>query len=98
MRTVVDLAEGTAEVIGKVDPDASGHVDLVDWLSGGLDGLDRLYVPRNDRRWLQRNALVAAGNTGGERTRAAVEHHAHGEDGMLAEHARWALERMAARS
>jgi epoxyqueuosine reductase len=79
-------------------PDASAHVDLVDWLSGDLDGLDRLYVPRNDRRWLQRNALVAAGNVGGERTRVAVERHAGGEDPMLAEHARWALERMAGRS
>ena len=27
--------------------------------------LDRLYVPRNDPRWLRRNALVALGNTGG---------------------------------
>jgi epoxyqueuosine reductase len=79
-------------------PDASAHVDLVDWLSGDVDGFDRLYVPRNDRRWLQRNALVAAGNVGDERTRAAVERHARGDDPMLAEHARWALERMAARS
>jgi epoxyqueuosine reductase len=55
-------------------------------------------VPRNDRRWLQRNALVAAGNVGGGRTRTAVERHARGDDPMLAEHARWALERMAARS
>jgi epoxyqueuosine reductase len=80
------------------EPDPSAHVDLVDWLSGDVDGLDRLYVPRNDRRWLQRNALVAAGNVGDERTRTAVERHARGDDPMLAEHARWALERMAARS
>jgi epoxyqueuosine reductase len=79
-------------------PDAAGHVDLVDWLSGDVDGLDRLYVPRNDRRWLQRNALVAAGNVGDERTRAPVERHANGADPMLAEHASWALGRMADRS
>jgi epoxyqueuosine reductase len=79
-------------------PDRAAHVDLVEWLSGGLDGFDRLYVPRNDRRWLRRNALVAAGNVGDERTRAAVERHARGDDPMLAEHAQWALERMAARS
>ncbi len=74
--------------------DGAAHVDLVDWLAGDVDGFDRLYVPRNDRRWLQRNALVAAGNAGGGRTRAAVERHAAGDDPMLAEHARWALERM----
>jgi epoxyqueuosine reductase len=83
---------------GEAAPDASAHVDLVDWLSGDVDGLDRLYVPRNDRRWLQRNALVAAGNVGDERTRPLVERHAGGDDPMLAEHASWALERMAARS
>jgi epoxyqueuosine reductase len=54
----------------------------------------RLFVPHNDPRWLQRNALVAAGNTGDERIRPAVERHARGDDAMLAEHARWALERL----
>jgi epoxyqueuosine reductase len=76
--------------------DHAAHVDLVDWLSGDVDAFSRLFVPRNDRRWLQRNALVAAGNVGGgEEMRAAVERHADGDDAMLAEHARWALERMA---
>ncbi len=41
-------------------------VSLAHWL--GSDGeelvadLERLYVPKNDPRWLRRNALVAAGN------------------------------------
>ena len=37
--------------------------------------VDRLYVPRNDARWLRRNALVALGNVGDDepRTRAALE-------------------------
>jgi epoxyqueuosine reductase len=75
--------------------DHAAHVDLVDWLNGDPIGFERLYVPRNDRRWLQRNALVAAGNVvADERTRAAVERHAGGDDPMLAEHARWALERL----
>jgi epoxyqueuosine reductase len=74
--------------------DPSAHVDLVDWLDGDVAGFDRLYVPRNDARWLQRNALVAAGNVGDERSRDAVQHHLHGDDPMLAEHARWALVRM----
>jgi epoxyqueuosine reductase len=76
--------------------DHAAHVDLVDWLSGDVDAFGRLFVPRNERRWLQRNALVVAGNVGGgDETRAAVERLAGGDDAMLAEHARWALERMA---
>ena len=35
------------------------------------DLLRRLYVPRNDPRWLERNALVALGNTGAGVPRAA---------------------------
>jgi epoxyqueuosine reductase len=78
-------------------PDVAAHVDLVDWLEGDLEAFDRLFVPRNDPRWLRRNALVAAGNAGGEQLRPAVERHAAGADAMLAEHARWALEQMDAR-
>ena len=41
-------------------------VSLVDWLERDGEGLvaelDRLYVPRNDPRWLRRNALVVLGN------------------------------------
>ena len=48
---------------------AEPSVSLVDWLEADGDELraryQRLYVPRNDPRWLRRNALVAAGNVGG---------------------------------
>ncbi|MBV8598075.1 MAG: tRNA epoxyqueuosine(34) reductase QueG [Actinobacteria bacterium] len=81
------------------EPDAGAHVDLVEWLED--DDLaaryERLFVPRNDVRWLRRNALVAAGNVGDERTRASVERYASGDDELLAEHAQWALERMGER-
>jgi epoxyqueuosine reductase len=80
---------------------AEAHVSLVEWLSLDSDELrrryDRLYVPRNDGRWLKRNALVAAGNVGGEAERAAVEAYADDADEMLREHAHWALERMSTR-
>jgi epoxyqueuosine reductase len=43
-------------------------VPLADWLTRDgaelVDELDRLFVPRNDARWLRRNALVALGNVG----------------------------------
>jgi epoxyqueuosine reductase len=80
---------------------ATPHVSLVEWLSADGDELvrrfDRLYVPRNDPRYLRRNALVALGNSGGPADTAAVEELAEDEDPMLREHARWALERLRSR-
>ena len=82
--------------------DATPSVSLLDWLEADGDELvarfDRLYVPRNDPRWLRRNALVAAGNVGGDAERGAVEAYATGEDELLRELATWALARMDARS
>ena len=55
---------------------ATPHVSLVDWLRSDPDELRRrfarLYVPRNDGRRLRLNALVAAGNVGGDGERDAV--------------------------
>jgi epoxyqueuosine reductase len=78
--------------------DATPHVSLVDWLEADGEELvarfERLYVPRNDVRWLRRNALVAAGNVGDAELRPAVEKYAEGEDEVLREHATWALARL----
>jgi len=63
-----------------------------------VEDYDRLYVPRNDPRWLRRNALVAAGNVGGPAERDAVAAYADGDDELLREHAAWALARIDARS
>src|ERR671936_766841 len=42
--------------------DAEPHVSLAEWLNGDADTLtaryDRLYVPKNDARYLRRNALL----------------------------------------
>jgi len=77
---------------------AQPTVSLVDWLEADgerlVDRYDRLYVPRNDPRYLRRNALVAAGNGGGEAEREAVVRHAEGDDELLREHALWALRRL----
>jgi epoxyqueuosine reductase len=78
------------------------HVSLLEWLTLDPDELrrryDRLYVPRNDGRWLQRNALVAAGNVGGAAEADAVAAFADDDDDVLREHARWALERLKVRA
>jgi epoxyqueuosine reductase len=76
-------------------------VSLVDWLERDGDELvehfDRLYVPRNDPRWLRRNALIAAGNVGSASLRHRVERYAESADSILADAGRWALARMTER-
>ncbi|MDX6399158.1 MAG: epoxyqueuosine reductase [Gaiellaceae bacterium] len=85
-----------------LEPDAEPAVSLREWLEADGDELvrryDRLYVPRNDARWLRRNALVAAGNVSGAAERDAVERYADGHDELLREHAEWALARIDERS
>jgi len=80
---------------------AEGHVDLVGWLEADgralVTGFDRLYVPRNDERWLRRNALVALGNVGGAEHEPLLERFAADADELVAEHAAWALERVRSR-
>jgi epoxyqueuosine reductase len=83
--------------------DGAAHVDLLAWLGDDRrldeDLLARLYVPRNDPRWLRRNALVALGNAGADEpeTRAVLKAYADGDDELLAGHARWALGQLEAR-
>jgi epoxyqueuosine reductase len=58
---------------------------------------DRLYFPRNDARYLRRNALVAAGNSGDPSLLDAVAPFADGDDPLLRDHARWAADRLSGR-
>lgn len=53
-------------------------------------------IRRTGYRGLIRNALVAAGNSGEAALLPAIERYAEGEDELLAEHARWARERLQA--
>jgi epoxyqueuosine reductase len=73
-------------------------VSLVEWLQAGDEELreryDRLYFPRNDPRYLRRNALVAAGNSGDVALADAVRPYAGSEDELLSEQAEWALARL----
>ena len=77
---------------------AEPNVSLVEWLEADGEELrrryDRLYVPRNDARYLRRNALVALGNTGGPEHRALLADYAEGDDELLRDHAAWALRRL----
>jgi epoxyqueuosine reductase len=77
---------------------AEPSVSLFDWLRAQdaelVDRYERLYVPRNDARWLKRNALVALGNSGTlehlEQLRPYLEH----QDELLRETAAWAVARI----
>jgi epoxyqueuosine reductase len=78
--------------------DAEPVVSLVDWLQAPDEELreryDRLYFPRNDARYLRRNALVAAGNSDDPALAPAVARYAESEDELLRDHGRWALGRL----
>jgi epoxyqueuosine reductase len=82
--------------------DAEPHVDLADWLAVDAATLsrryDRLYVPKNDGRYLKRNALVALGNTGTPADIELAEPFLEGDDELLREHAHWAIARIRERA
>jgi epoxyqueuosine reductase len=77
-------------------------VRLVEWLEDDAEELtrryERLYVPRNDARYLRRNALVALGNTGESEHLPAVEPYLDATDPLLREHAEWSAARISRRS
>jgi epoxyqueuosine reductase len=56
----------------------------------------RTALRRAKYRGLMRNALVAAGNSGDASLAPLLRRHSEGDDPLLAEHARWALARLAA--
>ena len=82
--------------------DATPVVSLREWLRRDgedlVEELRRLYLPRNDPRWLRRNALIVAGNAGDGELVADVERYAECDDEVLREAACWALGRIAERS
>ena len=80
---------------------ADSRVSLADWLTRDGDELvaevDRLYVPRNEARWLRRNALIAAGNIGTRQLESVVRAYEDDSDPIVSDAAQWALARIADR-
>jgi epoxyqueuosine reductase len=81
--------------------DATSTVDLDAWLDDDpaalAEPLERLFVPRNDPRWLRRNALVALGNDGTPDQLPLARRYADGADELLAAVARRAVALLEAR-
>ena len=81
--------------------DSEPHVSLADWLredDGELtERYDRLYVPRNEARFLRRNALVALANTGRPEELALAKPFLTSDDELLREQAEWTVERIGER-
>ena len=77
---------------------AEPTVSLVDWLEADGEELvrryDRLYVPKNDPRYLRRNALVALGNVGRPEHAGLAARYTEDHDPLVREHAQWALRRL----
>lgn len=85
--------------------DPGARVDLLDLLDASDEELlarhGRWYIARRDPRYLRRNAIVAIGNVADPtdgRVRSSLNGHAGSTDVMLAEHARWAIDRLDERS
>ena len=81
-----------------VPTSAEPHVRLRDWLEGDdaslMQRYERLYVPRNDARYLRRNALVALGNTGTLADLSLARPFLASDDELLREQAEWAVARV----
>jgi epoxyqueuosine reductase len=81
-------------------PRGEAAVSLVDWLRTDGEELrrryGRLYLPRNDGRYLKRNALVALGNTGAAADLGELD--PFDDDPLLAGHAAWARARIEERA
>jgi epoxyqueuosine reductase len=78
-------------------------VELDAWLDESddtalVEPLERLFVPRNDPRWLRRNALVALGNAATAEQLPLARRYAESSDELLAAVARRAVVRLETKS
>ncbi len=86
----VEPEAGSEPAVGLLDLLAASDEDL-------LSAHGRWYIAERDPRYLRRNALVALGNVGDPAdpaTVSALARYVRSDDPLLAEHARWAADRL----
>lgn len=96
------LSEGGGVATDQAATDTvAAYLDVLALLDADDDTLlsrhGRFYLAGRDPRWLRRNALVVLGNVADPtdaRTQATLRRYRHGDDVVLAEHARWASDRL----
>jgi epoxyqueuosine reductase len=86
-------------------PAPESGVDVLAMLSADdaelLERHGRWYIAERDPRWLRRNALIVIGNTADPKSsevRVCLDRYIAGDDAVLAEHARWAAQRLRIRA
>ncbi|MFH1103931.1 MAG: tRNA epoxyqueuosine(34) reductase QueG [Actinomycetota bacterium] len=93
----LDACPPGRQLLRRADRQA-GRVDAVEVLLSDdrrlRDVFGRFYFPRNDARYLRRNALIVLGNSGDRSLVAVVAEFAADPDPMLRGHAAWALGRL----
>ncbi|MFN3254669.1 MAG: tRNA epoxyqueuosine(34) reductase QueG [Ilumatobacter sp.] len=84
-----------------LSPQVQAWVDALELLDADDDWIARhyghWYIAGREMRWLRRNALVVLGNVAqpaDARVRATLDRYRLGDDPILAEHARWADQRL----
>jgi epoxyqueuosine reductase len=99
----VNRRSASTQGVPVAEADAEDRVDLLALLEADDETLlathGRWYIPQRDPRYLRRNALVALGNSaasGDPRALAVLDRYSAGDDELLARHARWARQRVAA--
>ena len=72
--------------------------DLLEWLELDDEGFKQKFrgtpMIRTKRRGLLRNVCVALGNTANAQALPALEKTQQDPDGLIAEHARWAIDQI----
>ncbi len=104
LETESDESAVTDAEPGRAAVEIQSRVDIVAMLEADDDELlerfGRWYIAERDPRWLRRNALIVLGNTARAapdtpgRVRRCIERYLVGDDDVLAEHARWAAQRL----
>ena len=100
----ISVRLGPRNTVELGDDDVQSRVDALELLDADDATIEarhgRWWIAGREMKWLRRNALVVVGNVADpddDRVRAILDRYRADPDPILAEHAQWATERIAAR-